>query len=43
MFKKAQGEKVKDDITKLKKSVKREQAQKKKSTKDWYFHLSLSF
>lgn len=36
MFKKAQGEKVKDDINKLKKTVKREQAQKKKSQKDWY-------
>lgn len=35
MFKKAQGVKVKDDITKLKKSVKREQIQKKKSQKDW--------
>lgn len=36
MFKKAQGEKVKDDINKLKKTVKREQSQKKKSQKDWY-------
>eukprot|EP01125_Pyxidicula_operculata_P005640 TRINITY_DN1978_c0_g1_i1.p1 TRINITY_DN1978_c0_g1~~TRINITY_DN1978_c0_g1_i1.p1 ORF type:complete len:296 (-),score=93.79 TRINITY_DN1978_c0_g1_i1:251-1138(-) len=36
MLKKAAGEKVKDDITKLKKSIKRDQQKKKKSEKEWY-------
>jgi len=35
MKKKAQGEKVKNDVEKLKKSIKREQHQKKKSKKEW--------
>jgi len=35
MKKRAQGEKVKNDVEKLKKSIKREQHQKKKSKKEW--------
>lgn len=34
-MKKASGEKVKDDVEKIKKSIKRDQAKKKKSQKLW--------
>lgn len=36
MLSKAQGEKPKDDVAKLKKSIGKDKAKKKKSTAEWY-------
>jgi len=41
MKKRAQGEKVKNDVEKLKKSIKRDMSLKKKSKKDWDQRISL--
>jgi CRISPR/Cas system CMR subunit Cmr6 (Cas7 group RAMP superfamily) len=35
-FKKAKGEKVKDDVNKIKKTIKRKQSSKVKSQQEWY-------
>lgn len=36
MMKKARGEKVKDDVDRIKKSIQQDERKKKKSAKQWY-------